>query len=455
MGLMTREEVFPWVEATLGGKIADFSRQGGRESGGRPGWFIELERAGERTRYYVRGSRGSDFAYTRIYGLEREVEILRVLHTEGIPVPEVVASRGNPAVAILEHVDGENDFTRVESAEERDAIARDFARVMARWHAIPAEKFAAIGLPLPVKPADYMIQDLETWEAGHFPLLREPVPLVSFACGWLRRNVPETPERPVLVQGDTGPGQFIFGDGRVKAVVDWELANLGDPMRDLAHIRTRDVWYPTGNLPDWFRYYSEFSGVPLNAERIGYYSLIAMLTTALALGPVVQNLEPRDDHAEWLAQDVWSKNASVGILGELLGIEFEPLELPVTDAPETSQLFEVLEENLREELLPQLSDSFLQHRVRTLLRLVAKIRNNAEIGAELDALELDDMAELLEARPANLREGTRALETLVRRAGPEMDETLVAYFYRHAQRELARMRGGMGRAEHATTSPIA
>ncbi|MGE4651037.1 MAG: hypothetical protein AAEJ53_09135, partial [Myxococcota bacterium] len=180
----------------------------------------------------------------------------------------------------------------------------------------------------------------------------------------------------------------------------------------------------------------------------------AMLTTALALGPVVQNLEPRDDHAEWLAQDVWSKTASVGILGELLGIDFDPVEIPQADTPETSQLFEVLEENLRDELLPQIPDNFLQHRVRTLLRLVAKIRNNAEIGAELDALELEDMGELLEARPANLREGTRALEALVRKAGPEMDETLVRYFHRHAQREEARMRGGMGRAEDATTSPI-
>ena len=70
-------------------------------------------------------------------------------------------------------------------------------------------------------------------------------------------------------------------------------------------------------------------------------------------------------------------------------IDFDPVEIPQADTPETSQLFEVLEENLRDELLPQIPDSFLQHRVRTLLRLVAKIRNNAEIGAELDALELE------------------------------------------------------------------
>ena len=50
MALLTQEDVFPWVESTLGGKIAGFTRQGGRESGGRPGWFIELDRGGEGSR---------------------------------------------------------------------------------------------------------------------------------------------------------------------------------------------------------------------------------------------------------------------------------------------------------------------------------------------------------------------------------------------------------------------
>lgn len=452
--LLTEADVFPWVERTLGRRIAAAQRQGGRESGGRPGWFIELEGAAAPRKVYVRGDRGGDFGYIQEYGLQRELKILKLLREEGIPVPEIIASASTPNAAILSFIEGVNDFTRIDSREERDAVARDFARVMARWHAIPAEKFAEAGLVMPRNPAELVGNDLAVWERGHFPLIEDPVPLVTFACQWLRRNLPGMPERLVLVQGDTGPGQFLFRDGLVQAVVDWELGALGDPMRELAHIRTRDVWYPTGNLPDWFRYYSEASGTPLDEGKIRYYSVIGMLTTALALAPVVQKLNPRDEHAEWIAQDIWSKRATAEALAEATGLALVPIELPVCTRAHVARLFDALEENLREEQLPHVEDSFRRHRLGMDLRLLARLRNQAAIGPEIEAMELADMGVLLGARPRSLAQGQRALDALVRAVGPDMDEPLIRYFHRHAQREEALMRGGMGRAENARASPI-
>jgi len=452
--LLTEKDVFPWAERVLKGRITASTRQGGRESGGRPGWFVELEGANGGARYYIRGDRGGDFGFIHEYGLAREVRLLKLLREEGIPVPEVIASSAEPNAAILGFVEGVNDFTLIESAAERDAVARDFARIMARWHAIPAEKFAEIGLCVPVNAEQLVGQDLAVWERGHFPLISEPVPLVTFACQWLRRNLPAMPEKLVLVQGDTGPGQFLFRDGRVQAVVDWELGALGDPMRELAHIRTRDVWYPTGNLPDWFRYYSEFSGTALDEDKIRYYSVIGMLTTALALAPVVQKLNPRDEHAEWLAQDVWSKCATTEAIAEAMGIVLDPVTLPVADRPYVSTLFDTLQENLEQEQLPHVQDNFLRHRMQLALRLMARLRNQAEIGPEIEALEIDDMAALLGKRPQSVREGHRAIEALVRASGRERDEEFVRYFHRHARREEALMRGGMGRAANARASSI-
>lgn len=452
--LLTEADVFPWVEKTLKGKIKGYRRQGGRESGGRPGWFIDLETQTGTRPFYIRGDRGGDFGYTQDYGLHREAKVLKLLHEEGIPVPDVIAASEDPSVICMEFIDGVSDFTEIESASDRDEVARDFARVMAKWHAIPSEKFAEIGLVVPGNAAELIGNDLAVWERGHFPLIDEPVPLVTFACRWLRRNLPAMPERVVLVQGDTGPGQFLFRNNRVQAVVDWELAQLGDPMRELAHIRTRDVWYPTGNLPKWFEYYSEFSGVPLDDDKIHYYSVIGMLTTALALAPVVQNLNPRDEHGEWLAQDVWSKRATAEALAEAKGVALAPVDLPTADAPRVSKLFDALVDNLEGEQLPHIGDAFLQHRMQMTLRLVAHIRNVAEIGREIEDLELADMQSLLGRRPATVSEGHREIDALVRQAGPDMDEAFIGYFHRHAQREEALMRGGMGRAENAHASPI-
>lgn len=452
--LITEKDVFPWAERVLQGRISASTWQGGRESGGRPGWFVDIERAGGGGKYYIRGDRGGDFGYIHEYGLQREVGLLRLLREEGIPVPDVIASSAEPNAAILGFVEGINDFTLIEGAAERDAVTRDFARIMARWHAIPAEKFVEIGLSVPANAAQLIGQDLAVWERGHFPLISEPIPLVTFACQWLRRNLPSMPEKLVLVQGDTGPGQFLFRDGRVQAVVDWEFAALGDPMRDLAHIRTRDLWYPTGNLPDWFRYYSEFSGIPLDEHKIRYYSVIGMLTIALALGPVVQKLNPRDEHAEWLAEDVRSKCATVEAIADAMGIVLDPIALPSADRPYVSALFDTLEENLKHEQLPHIEDSFLRHRMQMALRLLTRLRNQAVIGPEIESFELDDMKALLGHQPRSVVEGHRAVETLVRASGPERDEELVRYFHRHAHREEALMRGGMGRAENARTSPI-
>ncbi|MBK7251220.1 MAG: phosphotransferase family protein [Gammaproteobacteria bacterium] len=453
--VLTEEDVFPWAEARLGGRIIASTRQGGRESGGRPGWFLTLERpAGGTFRAYIRADRGGDFGFVTEYTVQREAKILKLLRAEGIPVPEVLASATQPNAMIQAFVEGMSDFTLVRDPAERDRLAREFAQIMARWHAIPAEKFAAIGMRLPVSRSDFIVQDLEVWERGHFPLLKEPVPLVTFACLWLRRNVPEPPARTVLVQGDAGPGQFIFQDGHIRAIVDWELATFGDPMRDLAHVRARNLWYPTGNLPKWFEYYSEAAGIPLDYGRIRYYSVIAMLTTALALAPVVQHLDPRSEHTEWIAEDIRSKVATTEALAEAMGITLEEPEPPAPNAPRTSQLFGVLEQNLREEQLPHLTDDFRRQRMTMALRLVTHLRNIGEIGREIEALELADMAQLLGRAPRTVLEGQHALDALVRRADPGLDEALTRYFHRHALREEALMRGAMGRAEGARIAAI-
>lgn len=454
MPLVEKQDVFPWVEQVIGGKIVDSERQGGRESGGRPGWFLNCDIAGRNERFYVRGSRGDEFGFTKIYSLERETEVMKVLHDQGIPVPKIIDHSKNPDATLMEYVAGENDFTLIKSIEERNAVADDFARIMADWHKIDASKFKKAGLEAPVSREDYVLNDLAVWEKGCLPYLKEPVPIVTFTCKWLRENIPNAPERPVLVQGDTGPGQFIFANSKVASVVDWELAFLGDPMRELAQIRTRDVWYPTGNLTYWFSQYSQYSGVELDYPRLRYYSVFAMFITTLALCPYVQQPNPRDEHAEWFAQDVWSKKATAEALAESLGLELEPVVLPEFELSRHAQLFDMLVDNLEAEQLPHIEDSFLQHRMNMLLRLVSYIRNTEHFGTEINAIELDDISQLLGKKQQSYAEAMRSLNTYCEQAEAKDYESLVRYFYRHACREEALMAGAMGRAANASMSPI-
>src|SRR3546814_14224622 len=72
-----------------------------------------------------------------------------------------------------------------------------------------------------------------------------PQPLVEFAIGWLKRNVPKHRTRPSFAHFDAG--QFLFVDGRITGLSDFEFSMIGDPFADLATMRMRDSYEPTGD----------------------------------------------------------------------------------------------------------------------------------------------------------------------------------------------------------------
>ena len=100
-------------------------------------------------------------------------------------------------------------------------------------------------------------------------------PRLRFSLDWLRRNVPAYDGPMVLVQGDTGPGNFMYDSGRVVAVVDWELAHFGDPMDDIAWLTLRCTQEPFGDLPTRLREYEASSGHTVDDARVGYYRVMA------------------------------------------------------------------------------------------------------------------------------------------------------------------------------------
>ena len=90
----------------------------------------------------------------------------------------------------------------------------------------------------------------------------------------------------MLVQGDTGPGQFLFDDGHITGIIDWELAKFGDPMYDLTvHPRARHV-LPLGDFPARLRRYAELSGNALDLDLLRYHSVRTMIITPVAIYPM-------------------------------------------------------------------------------------------------------------------------------------------------------------------------
>lgn len=76
---------------------------------------------------------------------------------------------------------------------------------------------------------------LHHWSAEIEAHAMHPEPVAQAVLRWLDANVPEPSGPPAIVHGDFRSGNFLFSDdGRLLAILDWEMAHLGDPMEDLA-----------------------------------------------------------------------------------------------------------------------------------------------------------------------------------------------------------------------------
>src|SRR5206468_12653559 len=80
--------------------------------------------------------------------------------------------------------------------------------------------------------------ELERYEQIFRLISPDPHPAFELAFRWLRQHLPGSAER-VVVHGDFRIGNVIFGPEGVRAILDWELAHIGDPMEDLSWLCVR------------------------------------------------------------------------------------------------------------------------------------------------------------------------------------------------------------------------
>jgi aminoglycoside phosphotransferase len=448
------DRLFRWVESIMGGKIVWKERQ----PRWRPAWYFDVEVGGRTVPLYWRGFRGRrdrrPSVYDR-YPIEQEAALLQVLEAHGIPVPHVYGFCPDPRGILMARAPGKAEFHHIPDEAEREALAREFMEILARTHRIPPEAFEAIGMERPRTPEEQALNIVSAFEEEYRASIRTPVPLLEFTLRWLRRNIPPRMGPTVLVQGDTGPGQFLFQNGKVTAVIDWEFAHLGHPMCDLAMIRARDLCYPFGDLRDRFRLYSELVGTPLDMPALRYYSVVAMSTTPLGTASVIESPPRSIDYAEYLSWYVLYSRAMVECMAEAASIPLGPVPLPEASPSPRAMAFDVVLKNLREEQLPRITDPYTAYRMNIAVRLVEYARSADALGPATDAADLEDLGALLGRRPENLPKGNAELVALIHAAGPERDADLIRYFHRHLVRWENMLKPAMGEmAVTGTLSPI-
>jgi len=177
----------------------------------------------------------------------RQGRIMAALNTAGLPVPAVPAMSAEPVVdgrpfVLMEAVAGE----RIEEAGKRSdpsEIAASAVEVLKRLHAVPRDH-TGIG----EEEAVTLQAEMMRWA---WLMQRAPEELTTRAGelgGLLAAQVPE-PREPALVHGDYHYGNMLFRGSDVVAVLDWEIAQIGQPLLDLGCLAVVSGRHP-GDWPE-------------------------------------------------------------------------------------------------------------------------------------------------------------------------------------------------------------
>src|SRR5437899_8673779 len=171
---------------------------------------------------------------TRIAGpadVVRQGNIMSALHDAGLPRPAIRMMSSDPVIdgrpfILMERVDG----TRIEQAAKSEKavdIATSAVEVLKQLHALPLDK-TGIGDEDPVGlPAEMMRWGMLMQRAPEELTMR-----AGELGGRLAANVPAE-RAPTLVHGDYHYGNMLFHGHDVAAVLDWEIAEIGQPLLDL------------------------------------------------------------------------------------------------------------------------------------------------------------------------------------------------------------------------------
>jgi aminoglycoside phosphotransferase (APT) family kinase protein len=224
--------------------------------------------------------------------LRTEARLFQLAVAAGIPGPQVfyVLEPGDELGAgfIMEWLEGETLGQRIVRADRfsavRPGLARECGEILGRIHALDWDA-AGLGEDLPtVEPAALVD---ETWSS--YRELNVPVPMIDYTWRWLKDNLPAEP-RTALVHGDFRNGNLMVTPQGINAVLDWELCQLGDPVRDLGWLCVNSWRFGRSSLPvggfgeidDLLAGYKETSGFQVSRQQLGFWQVFGSFWWAMA-----------------------------------------------------------------------------------------------------------------------------------------------------------------------------
>ncbi len=317
-------------------------------------------------------------------GLAVEAQLMQEARAVGVPEPEVLyvlrQEDGLGEGFLMEWLQGEALGARIVRAPEfanlRPSLAFECGRILARIHAIDLSATGLDQVLDTVAPAEFVGR---TWE--RYKAFSTPAPMIDYTGRWLMDHLPDEDELK-LVHNDFRNGNFMVNADGIIAILDWEVAHIGDPMRDLGWICTNSWRFGRSDLPvggfghyeDLFAGYEAESGIKVDAERVRFWEVFGSFWWAVGcLGMAEHYRTGPDQTVERPAIGRRTSECQVDCVNLLLQgpvrlVAGQELEASSTDMPRIDELLVSVRDYLRADVM---------HETTGRTNFLARVASNA------------------------------------------------------------------------------
>ncbi|MFN0093382.1 MAG: phosphotransferase family protein [Dehalococcoidia bacterium] len=242
-----------------------------------------------------------------------EHELLEAVRAKtSVPVSQSYGYEMDPAVfgepaMVIERMPGSGQtsamFNGGPDADQAEAVSTHLCELIAGLHLQDIDTLGVRGL---LGDPRHVGIDTSSWDAymdstyeyyirGYYEHDFDPNPVFMDAYLTLRRKKPR-PLRLSVVHGDFNPANFLYKDGRVSALIDWENSRIGDPREDIGWLQTMDLVSNTQIMSSvkkeggFLGYYNKLTGFNVTQEELNYFTLFGTCNLAI---PVLAAIKRR------------------------------------------------------------------------------------------------------------------------------------------------------------------
>jgi aminoglycoside phosphotransferase (APT) family kinase protein len=248
---------------------------------------LEIERPDGQTQKMIVRQHGAIDLKHNLQIAADEFKLLHLLHSEGLPTPtpyylDQSCEIFSTPYIVIEYIKGKPEF---ELSHVPDLLLQ-FATHLSRIHQVDCSKLDVSFLPAQEQICAEILRNRST---NADELVDEARVREALEAVW------PIPQRnpSVLLHGDFWPGNILWQDAQLVAIIDWEDARRGDPLADVANSRLEILWaFGIDAMHRFTHYYQSMTNIDFT--NLPYWDLFAALRSA-------------SQFAEWATDDIAAK----------------------------------------------------------------------------------------------------------------------------------------------------